>query len=55
MENMKLELMEALLADIKKLTKEYPNDMDLGKHVRAYFNQLPEFIEEQKKRFDENV
>jgi hypothetical protein len=50
--NLKLELAEAALADIKNLVKEYPNDMDLGKHVRSYFLNLPEVIKEFKEEID---
>lgn len=52
MENLKLELVEAALTDIKELVKKYPNDMDLGKHVRSYFLNLPEAIEEFKEEID---
>jgi len=52
--NLKLELSEAALADIKNLVKEYPNDMDLGKRVRSYFNNLPEVINNFKEELDKN-
>jgi hypothetical protein len=50
--NLKLELAEAALADIKNLVKEYSNDMDLGKYVRSYFLNLPEVIKEFKEEID---
>ena len=49
---MKLELVEAVLTDIKKLIKENPNDMDLGKKVRSYFLNLPEVIDDFKKKIN---
>lgn len=52
MENLKLELLEAVLIDIKNLIKENPNDMDLGKQVRSYFLNLPEVIKEFKEEID---
>lgn len=52
MKNLKLELSEAALADIKNLVKEYPNDMDLGKRVRSYFLNLPEVVKEFKEEID---
>ena len=51
---MEKELFEAALIDIKKLVKEYPNDMDLGKRVRSYFNNLPEVINNFKEELDKN-
>jgi hypothetical protein len=50
--NLKLELSEAALADIKKLVKENSNDMDLGKQVRNYFFNLPEVLKEFKEEID---
>lgn len=49
---MEKELLEAALMDIKNLVKEYPNDMDLGKHIRSYFNNLPELIKNFKEELD---
>ena len=49
---MEKELLEAALLDIKKMVKENPNDIDLGKKIRTYFLGLPTLIEEQKKKFD---
>ena len=54
MENLKLQLVEAALADIKNLVKKYPNDMDLGKHVRSYFRELPELLENLKEELLSN-
>ncbi len=50
---MEKELLEAALLDIKKLVKENPNDMDLGKKVRTYFLELPNIIEEFKNELDD--
>jgi hypothetical protein len=50
---MEKELLEAVLLDIKKLVKENPNDMDLGKKVRTYFLGLPNIIEEFKNQLDD--
>lgn len=55
MENLKLDLVEAALLDIRELVKKYPNDMDLGKQVRNYFLNLPEMLEAQKKKIDEKI
>ena len=52
MENLKLELVEAALTDIKELVKNYTNDMDLGKQVRSYFLNLPEVVKEFKEEID---
>ena len=52
MKNMKLELVEAALTDIKNLVKANPNDMDLGKKVRSYFLNLPEVIDDFKKEIN---
>jgi len=54
MKNLEKELLEAALMDIKKLVKEYPNDMDLGKHVRSYFLNLPEMVENFREEFSSN-
>lgn len=50
---MEKELLEAALMDIKKMVKENPNDMDLGKKVRSYFLNLPIILEEFKGKIDE--
>ena len=34
--------------DLKKLVKEYPNDMELGKAVRSIYLQREKFLEEHK-------
>ena len=34
--------------DLKKLVKEYPNDMELGKKVRSIYLQREKFLEEHK-------
>ena len=52
MKNLQVELLEAALTDIKKLVKENPNDMDLGKQVRKYFNDLPELLEGFQNEID---
>lgn len=52
MENFKLELAEASLTDIKELVKKYPNDSDLGKHIRSYFRNLPDVIKEFKEEIN---
>ena len=49
MEKLKTELVEAVLADIKQIVKENPNDMDLGKKIRSYFVNLPELFEKLKE------
>jgi hypothetical protein len=51
---MEKELLEAALLDIKNLVKKYPNDMDLGKHVRSYFRELPELLEKLKEELLSN-
>ena len=50
------ELLEATLLDIKKLVSENPNDGDLGKKIRTYFNELPNLIEnfKEKLNFDDS-
>lgn len=62
MKNLELELSQATLSDIKEMVKKYPNDMDLGKHVRSYFLNLPELLEKfreeitsNKKKYDEGL
>jgi hypothetical protein len=54
MKNLQLELAEATLTDIKELVKKYPNDMDLGKHVRSYFLNLPELLEKLSEEISSN-
>ena len=54
MKNLQLELAEATLADIKELVKNYPNDMDLGKHIRSYFLNLPELLEKFREEITSN-
>lgn len=51
---MEKELLEAALLDIKKIVKENPNDMELGKKVRGYFLQLPDVIKDFKNKVDKN-
>ena len=34
--------------DLKKLVKEYPNDMELWKKVRSIYLQREKFLEEHK-------
>ncbi len=51
---MEKELLEAALLDIKNLVKKYPNDMDLGKHIRSYFCELPELLS-NKNKYDEGL
>lgn len=53
MKNLQVELLEAALADIKKLVIENPNDMDLGKKVREYFTNLPKLIDDFKTEIDD--
>jgi hypothetical protein len=52
MKNIRLELVEAALTDIKNLVKSNPNDMDLGKKVRSYFLNLPDVIDDFKKEIN---
>lgn len=54
MKNLQLELAEATLADIKELVKNHPNDMDLGKHIRSYFLNLPELLEKFREEITSN-
>lgn len=39
----------ALLTQITNLTKEYPNDMELGKHVRLTVNEAQEKLDKIKQ------
>lgn len=54
MENLKLQLLEATLMDIKTLVKENSNNMELGGKIRNYFNNLPEVINDFKDELDKN-
>lgn len=54
MKNLELELSQATLSDIKEMVKKYPNDMDLGKHVRSYFLNLPELLEKFREEITSN-
>jgi hypothetical protein len=38
--------------DIKKLVEENPNDGDLGKKIRTYFNESPNLIENVKEKLN---
>jgi DNA-binding PucR family transcriptional regulator len=51
---MEKELLEAFLKDIKKMVVDNPNDIDLGKTLRTYFNNLPELIKDFKQQLDKN-
>ena len=44
-----VELLEALIVDIRKMIGENPNDTDLGKKVRSYFLDLQTLMKEIKK------
>jgi len=46
------ELLEATLLDIKKIVLETPNDNELGKKIRAYFNGLPKIMENFKENLN---
>ena len=41
---MEKELLEAFLLDVKQMVTNNPNDVDLGKTLRIYFNNFSWFI-----------
>ncbi len=49
---MKEEILEAFLKDVKKIVENNPNDTDLGKTLRSYFNNLPKVIEDFKQELN---
>jgi hypothetical protein len=49
---MKEEILEAFLKDVKKIVENNPNDTDLGKTLRIYFNNLPKVIEDFKQELN---